>query len=85
MYNLKIADMTVNIAQSGAGAVQSTRIGILFSGSQKNRDLMAQLPRYTSSASGCMRIGAESEIVPSACCMLHHIEAYIDKRNTSRN
>jgi hypothetical protein len=35
MYNLKIADMTVIIAQSGAGAVQSTRIGILFPGSQK--------------------------------------------------
>jgi hypothetical protein len=46
---------------------------------------MAQLPRHTSIAPGCMRIGAESEIVPSACCMLHHIEAYIDKRNTSRN
>jgi hypothetical protein len=85
MYNLKIADMTVIIAQSGAGAVQSTRIGILFSGSQKKRDLMAQLLRHTSIASGCMRIGAQSEIVPSACYMLHHIEAYIDKRTTSRN
>ncbi len=34
-YMIKIKDMIIIIAQSGAGAVQSTRIGILVSGSDK--------------------------------------------------